>query len=128
MEVSNETSDTTSTAFSLLANVWFCSYSWLLQHSEQKLKIRSTWIQLPSACATRYVHCRPSLVPGPRFPTAADGLHHRYVERGGDVIHPQLLGIWVWVRDYCRPTSTRMHVEIERVGSVKPEIISGQTA
>ena len=27
-----------------------------------------------------------------------------------------------------RPTSTRMHVEIERVGSVKPEIISGQTA
>ena len=23
-----------------------------------------------------------SLVPRPRFPTAADGLHHRYVERG----------------------------------------------
>ena len=35
-----------------------------------------------------------SLVPRPRFPTAADGLHHRYVESGrsGDVIHPQLLG------------------------------------
>ena len=28
-----------------------------LQHSEQKLKIRNTWIQLPSACATRYVLC-----------------------------------------------------------------------
>ena len=31
-------------AFSLLANVWFCSPSWLLQHSEQKLKIRNTWV------------------------------------------------------------------------------------
>ena len=25
----------------------------------------------------------PSLVPRPRFPTAAGGLHHRYVESGG---------------------------------------------
>ena len=46
-----------------------------------------------------------SLVPRPRSPTAAGGLHHRYVESGhfprsGDVIHPQLLGIWVWGRDY----------------------------
>jgi hypothetical protein len=30
---------TTGTGFSLLANVWFCSPSWLLQFSEQKLKI-----------------------------------------------------------------------------------------
>ena len=42
-----------------------------------------------------------SLVPRPIFPTAAGGLHHRYVHvgwitRSGDVIHPQLLGIWVW--------------------------------
>ena len=27
-------------------------------------------------------HCTFSLVPRPRFPTAADGLHHRYVESG----------------------------------------------
>eukprot|EP00731_Ephydatia_muelleri_P000792 Em0001g792a len=47
-------------------------------------------------------HKSDSLVPRPRFPTAAGGLHHRYVEsaRSGDVIHPQLLGIWVWGRDY----------------------------
>ena len=40
-----------------------------------------------------------TLVPRPRFPTAAYGLHHRYVS--GDVIHTQLLGVWVWVRDQC---------------------------
>ena len=40
-----------------------------------------------------------SLVPRPRFPTAAGGLHHHF-PRSGDVIHPQLLGIWVWGRDY----------------------------
>ena len=42
-----------------------------------------------------------SLVPRPRFLTAAGALHHRYVE-SGDVIHPQLLGIWVWGRDYMQ--------------------------
>ena len=45
----------------------------------------------------RYVES--GIVPRPRFPTAAGGLHHRYVESSGDVIHPQLLGIWVWGRD-----------------------------
>ena len=29
----------------------------------------------------------PSLVPRPRFPTAADGLHHRYVESGSGVLY-----------------------------------------
>ena len=37
-----------------------------------------------------------SLVPRPRFPKAAGGLHHRYVESGfprsGDVIHPPAVG------------------------------------
>ena len=29
-------------------------------------------------------HFANSFVPRPRFPTAADGLHHRYVESGSD--------------------------------------------
>ena len=29
---------------------------------------------------------KDSLVPRPRFPTAADGLHHRYVASSGDII------------------------------------------
>ena len=52
-------------------------------------------------------HKTPSLVPRPKFPTAAGGLHHRHFPRSGDVIHPQVLGIWVWVRDYKTPMGIR---------------------
>ena len=61
----------------------FCSRSASWWEVLQTL-VESIWI---------YDH---SLVPRPRFPTAAGGLHHR----SGDVIPPQLLGIWVWGRDY----------------------------
>ena len=30
-------------------------------------------------------------------------LRGKFLSRSGDVIHPQLLGIWAWVRDYATP-------------------------
>ena len=40
-----------------------------------------------------WVQCTHSLLPRPRFPTAADGLHHRYVESGLHKTHFPRSGI-----------------------------------
>ena len=68
--------------------------------------IRNTGLQTVLV-STYMSYSTCSLVPRPRFPTAADGLHHRYVEMG--LVHRSNFLV-LWILDFGEPMKLQLVV------------------